>query len=236
MTPGGSAGVEELARRFELSPQAGAQLGQLAQFLASDPLAPTAVREPQRILDDHLADSLVALELESLRSAGNVVDAGSGAGLPGLPLAIALPKVRFVLVESSGRKCEFIARAAATCGLQNIEVADSRIEDWARSNTEFDVMLARALAPLEVVIEYAAPALRVGGELVAWRGRRDPEAEERAARAADLLGLRPEAVRRVSPYAAAEARYLHLFLKVMDTPSRFPRRAGMAAKRPLGAG
>jgi 16S rRNA (guanine527-N7)-methyltransferase len=235
MTAAGSAGVEELAHRFELSPTAAGQLGQLAQLLASDPLAPTAVREPQRILDDHLADSLVALELESLRSAENVVDAGSGAGLPGLPLAVALPEARFVLVESSSRKCEFIVRAAATCGLQNVEVVDSRIEDWSRSGAGLDVMLARALAPLEVVIEYAAPALRVGGQLVAWRGRRDPKAEERAARAADLLGLRLEEIRRVRPYEAAEARHLHLFSKVMDTPDRFPRRPGMAAKRPLGA-
>jgi 16S rRNA (guanine527-N7)-methyltransferase len=235
VTASGSHGVEELARRFELSPAAGAQLDQLAQLLASDPLAPTAVRDPQRILDDHLADSLVALELETLGSARDAVDVGSGAGLPGLPLAIALPGVRFALVESSSRKCEFIARAAARCGIQNVEVVDSRIEDWTGGQARFDAALARALAPLEVVIEYGAPLLRVGGQLIAWRGRRDLETEKRAARVADLLGLRPEDVRRVKPYEAAEARYLHLFSKVMDTPARFPRRPGVAAKRPLGA-
>jgi 16S rRNA (guanine527-N7)-methyltransferase len=167
-------------------------------------------------------------------SAATVVDLGSGAGLPGLPLAIALPNVSFVLVESSGRKCAFIIRAAAACGLTNVEVVHSRVEVWREALGRFETVLARAMAPLEVVVEYAAPLLTVGGRLVAWRGRRDAEAEERAAKACDLLGLRAEETRRVWPYPAAHDRYLHLFLKVMDTPPEFPRRAGMASKRPLG--
>ncbi len=186
-------------------------------------------------MDDHLADSLVALELESVRSTGSVVDLGSGAGLPGLPLAIALPGVRFVLVESSSRKCAFIARAVEECELENVSIVDSRIEEWREGLGDFDLALARALAPLEVVIEYGAPLLRMSGELVVWRGRRDAEAEDRGARAADLLGLRAEGARRVRPYETAESRYLHLFLKVMDTPAAYPRRPGMASKRPLGA-
>jgi 16S rRNA (guanine527-N7)-methyltransferase len=223
-----------LARRFELPAGAASQLDRLQRLLASDPMAPTAVRDPQRIADDHLADSLVALEVEPLRSAGNVADLGSGAGVPGLPLAVALPRARFALVESSSRKCAFLSRAVEECDLRNVEVVDSRIEDWEAGRTTFGVVLARALAPLEVVLEYASPLLVTGGTLVAWRGRRDPEAEERADRAADLLGLCAEEVRRVRPYANAQARHLYLFSKVMETPARFPRRAGMAAKRPLG--
>ncbi|HEY1523653.1 MAG TPA: 16S rRNA (guanine(527)-N(7))-methyltransferase RsmG [Solirubrobacteraceae bacterium] len=235
MTAGEAGGGDELAQRFELPPGSGARLDRLQHLLASDPQAPTAVREPQRILDDHLADSLVALELEAVRSAGSVVDVGSGAGLPGLPLAIALPRARFTLVESSSRKCEFIARAVTACGLENVDVVDARIEEWADGRGGFEVALARALAPLEVVIEYGAPLLRIGGELIAWRGRRDSGAEDRAAHAADLLGLRPGEVRRVKPYEVARARHLHLFSKVMDTPAGFPRRPGVASKRPLGA-
>jgi 16S rRNA (guanine527-N7)-methyltransferase len=235
MTAGQTAGAEQLARRFELPPGSGAKLERLQHLLAADPLAPTAIRDLPRILDDHLADSLVALELESLQAAHRVADVGSGAGLPGLPLAIALPHVQFVLVESSSRKCAFIGRAAEVCGLENVDVVASRIEDWREGLAGIDVVLARALARLEVVIEYGAPLLRLGGQLVVWRGQRDPEAEERAARASDLLGLRAEGVRPVRPYEATEARHLHLFSKVMDTPDRFPRRAGLAAKRPLGA-
>ena len=227
---------EELAQRFELPADSPARLDRLQRLLASDPLAPTAVREPRRIAADHLADSLVALEVEALRSATSVADLGSGAGLPGLPLAIALPSVRFVLVESSSRKCEFLSRAVEECELRNVEVVDSRIEDWAAGRAAFEVALARALAPLEVVLEYAAPLLVMGGCLIAWRGRLESEAEARGARAADLLGLRAREVRRVLPYPTAHSRYLHLFSKVMDTPDRFPRRAGVAAKRPLGSG
>jgi 16S rRNA (guanine527-N7)-methyltransferase len=231
----GSAGIAELADRFGLPSGAGARLERLRRLLTADPHAPTSVRDPRRVLDDHLADSLVALDFEELRAARRVVDAGSGAGVPGLPLAISLPTASFVLVESSGRKAAFIAAAAADCELANVEVVQARIESWAEGHLgAVDAVLARALAPLEVVVEYAAPTLRVGGSLIAWRGRRDVRAEERAAKAADLLGLRLSEVRRVQPYPAARDRYLHVFLKVMDTPAGFPRRPGMAAKRPLG--
>jgi 16S rRNA (guanine527-N7)-methyltransferase len=151
-----------------------------------------------------------------------------------LPLAIALPAASFTLVESSSRKCGFIARAAEACGLRNVEVVHSRVESWGGALASSEVVLARAVAPLEVVLEYAAPLLAVGGRLVAWRGRRDADTEQRAAEVADLLGLQAEEVRQVWPYPRARDRYLHLFLKVMDTPPEFPRRAGMARKRPLG--
>jgi len=226
---------EELAQRFGLPPGAAPALDRLQQLLASDPTAPSAIREPQRIAEDHLADSLVALEFHALRSADRVVDVGSGAGLPGLPLAIALPGAGFTLVESSSRKCAFISRAVEACGLRNVDVVDSRIEDWPAGRTAFDVVLARALAPLEVVLEYAAPLLVMGGRVIVWRGRRDAAAEDRADHAGDLLGLRAEDIRRVRPYPAAQDRHLYLFSKVMETPGRFPRRPGVAAKRPLGA-
>lgn len=230
-----SAG-EELARRFGLPAGAAGRLDRLQRLLVEDPHAPTAVRDPERVADDHLADSLVALEVEALRSAESVADLGSGAGLPGLPLAIALPDVRFALVESSSRKCAFISRAVESCGLQNVAVVDSRIEEWLPEPAACVAVLARALAPLEVVLEYAAPLLDVGGHVIVWRGQRDKQAEERAAHAADLLGLRAVGVQHVRPYATAQARHLYLFSKVMDTPARFPRRPGMAAKRPLGPG
>jgi 16S rRNA (guanine527-N7)-methyltransferase len=95
---------------------------------------------------------------------------------------------------------------------------------------------ARALASLEVVAEYAAPLLTVGGSLVVWRGRRDRDAESIGAAAAAELGLEVEAIRSVRPYAGAEHRHLHLISKMAPTPLGFPRRPGMAQKRPLGHG
>ena len=206
----------------------------LLDFVAGDPEAPTTVTDRDGILRDHLADSLVALELPEVRAATAVADLGSGAGFPGLPLAIALPAARVSCVESNGRKCAFITGAAEACGAGNATVVPGRAEEWAAGRGACDLVTARALAPLAVVTEYAAPLLTVGGSLVAWRGRRDPDEEAAASRAAGELGLEPGPVIRVEPYPGALHRHLHVMRKVAPTPERFPRRAGMARKRPLG--
>jgi len=229
-----SARVSTLGRRYGLPAGAIAQLSSLLAALVADPLAPTAVREPLKAVDDHLADALVALELEPIRVAASIADLGAGAGIPGLPLAIALPDARVYLVESGTRKCAFLRRVIATCRVANAVVVHSRVEAWSSGLRRFDVVTARALAPLAVVEEYAAPLLRVGGHLVVWRGHRDPVAEESAERAARELGLELDRPRPVQPYEGAEHRHLHLGLKVRETPAAFPRREGIARKRPLG--
>jgi 16S rRNA (guanine527-N7)-methyltransferase len=223
-----------LADRYDLPSTAKERLRLLLALLVDDPLAPTAVREPATAIDDHFADSLVALELPVLRSASAIADIGAGAGLPGLPLAIALPGAGFATVESSGRRCEFIQRAALRCEIRNVEVVNARAESWPEGLGRFDVVTARALAPLDVVAEYAAPLLRTGGTLVVWRGRRDFDAEHAGVRAAERLGLEVGEIRQVRPYAGAKHRHLHLMSKVMETPPEFPRRPGAASKRPLG--
>jgi 16S rRNA (guanine527-N7)-methyltransferase len=236
---GGHASVElalaALADRYGLPPEMGDQLQVLLTAVVTDPFAPTTITDPVRAVGDHLADSLVALELPEVRSAAAIADLGSGAGLPGLPLAIALPCARVVLVESSRRKCAFIQRAAIACQLGNAEVVNARVEDWPAGRGRSDLVTARALAPLDVVVEYAAPLLKLGGRLLAWRGRRDADAEMAAQRAAEAIGLEVGPVLKVTPYAGIVNRHLHLMSKVMDTPPQFPRRPGMAVKRPLGA-
>jgi 16S rRNA (guanine527-N7)-methyltransferase len=229
------ASLAALADRFALTDESVNRLHELHRLLVEDPLAPTALRDPVKVIEDHLADSLVALELHVVRGARNLADLGSGAGLPGLPLAIALPATRVALVESAARKCAFLARAVARCAVPNARVVNARAEAWPEGIGAFDLVTARALASLEVVAEYAAPLLSVGGTLVAWRGRRDQAAEDAAARAAATLGLAPTQIVPVKPYAAAQSRYLHLMSKVTETPSGFPRRPGVASKRPLGA-
>lgn len=228
--------IGDLCARYELSGAVEASLHRLLALVAADRLAPTAISDPVKVVNDHLADSLVALELEQVRGAEQLVDLGSGAGFPGLPLAIVLPEARFTLLESSGRRCAFIDRAVRQCGLANVEVVHRRAEAWDDGLGRFDLALARALAALDVVVEYAAPLLRRGGTLVAWRGSREPEAERAAERAADLLGMRSLEMRQVQPYSGARDRYLHLVSKLMETPEGFPRRPGMARKRPLGGG
>jgi 16S rRNA (guanine527-N7)-methyltransferase len=227
--------LEELAVRYGLAPRQRDQAATLLSVIAREERAPTAVRGSEQAVDVHLADSLVALELEVVRSATTIADLGAGAGFPGLPLAVALPESQVGLVESQRRKCSFMIDLIAEIGARNARVVCARAEEWSEGVGQHDVVTARALAAQTVVLEYAAPLLRLGGTLVDWRGKRVMRDEQAAARAADELGLRLLEIRPVAPFATATDRHLHLYAKVREPPSRFPRRAGMARKRPIGA-
>jgi 16S rRNA (guanine527-N7)-methyltransferase len=224
-----------VATRWGLEPSSVDSLGVLLDVLESDPHAPTTVRAREQAVEAHVADSLVALELPAVREARGIADLGSGAGFPGLALAVALVDARVSLVESAGRKCEFLRRAVDAAGLENVDVIHTRAEEWREGLGACDLVTARAVASLPVVAEYAAPLLREDGVLVAWKGRREPEEETDAAAAAAQLGLELEEVRRVEPFPAARDRHLHVYRKTGPTPDRFPRRPGMATKRPLRA-
>jgi 16S rRNA (guanine527-N7)-methyltransferase len=195
---------------------------------------PTTVRDPAQALKVHLADSLTALELPRVRVATRIADLGSGPGFPGLALAVALAGSEMKLVESQARKCAFVEALIAAAGIANAMVVCARAEEWREGIGAHDLVAARALAPQPVVLEYAAPLLQMGGALVDWRGKRDAEGEASAAVAAAELGLRLVEIRRVEPYAGARDHHLHVYEKVSQTPARYPRRPGVARKRPLG--
>jgi 16S rRNA (guanine527-N7)-methyltransferase len=224
-----------LADRYGLADGQVGQLRCLLEVLATDAHAPSAVTAPSDAVDVHVADSLAGLAIGELRTASEIADVGSGAGFPGLPLAVALPRARVTLLESSARRCEFIARAQSAAGVGNARAVASRAESWAEGAGHQDVVTARAVAPLAVLCEYAAPLLRLGGLLVAWRGHRDPAAEAAATRAAAELGLEGRLPIRSEPYPGSKEHHLHIYVKVGPTPARFPRRPGIASKRPLGA-
>lgn len=226
--------IDTLVRPYGLSERQARQLETLVDRVATDPEAPTTVTDRAGILRDHLADSLVALELPVVRHATMIADLGAGAGFPGLPLAIALPAATVRLVESNGRKCAFIDRALEAIGIHNAASVHARAESWRDGLGSCELVTARALAPLAVIAEYAAPLLTEGGSVVAWRGRRDPGDETSGARAAAELGLEVAAPVHVQPYPGALHRHLHVMVKVAPTPGRFPRRPGIARKRPLG--
>jgi 16S rRNA (guanine527-N7)-methyltransferase len=226
----------DLVIRHGLDDSAAERFERLLEALAAEPDPPTTVREPADTLEQHVADALSGLEVAELRSAESIADIGAGAGFPGLVLAIALPAARVDLVESAQRKCDVIERLASAASAQNARAVRARAEEWAagEGRAAYAAVTARALAPLPVLAEYAAPLLRTGGVLVAWKGARD-DAEERAgAAAAEQLGLEPGAVLAVRPFPGAHSRHLHVYRKVGETPERFPRRPGVAAKRPLG--
>ncbi len=219
----------------ELSEAQLATLGRVLGVLQDDEHAPTTVRAPGEASERHLADSLAGLDIDLINKDGrDMADLGAGAGFPGVALAVALPGARVRLVESQRRKCEFLERMLAAAGIENASVVCARAEEWTEGMGANDVVLARALAPQPVVLEYAAPLLCIGGALVDWRGRRDAGEEQAATASAYELGMELQEIRRVRPFTSATDRHLHVWLKTAQTPERFPRRAGMARKRPLG--
>jgi 16S rRNA (guanine527-N7)-methyltransferase len=230
--------VEAAISRFDV-PDPGATataVEALLSALAAEPDPPTAIRDPADALKLHIGDSLSGLEVRELKSAERIVDLGAGAGFPGLALAAALPAAHVDLIESTARKCEVIRRLASAAGLSGrVRAIAARAEDHARGPEagRYDAATARALAPLAVICEYAAPLLRVGGVLVAWKGARSAEEEAAGAEAASQLDLDPPEVHSVTPFPAARSRHLHIYSKVSETPRRYPRRAGLALKRPL---
>ena len=188
-----------------------------------------------------MADSRSGLEVADLVRARRIADVGAGAGFPGLVLAIDLPAARVDLLESAGRKAAVIDRLIQAAKVENARSVVARAEDWARlppalggGREAYDAVTARAVASLPVLVEYAAPLLKSSGVFVAWKGAVGADELRLGRGAADEVGLSLEDELRVSPFAGARDRRLYVFRKVAPTPERFPRRPGMAAKRPLG--
>jgi 16S rRNA (guanine527-N7)-methyltransferase len=196
----------------------------------------SSVTDPGRAWKVHVADSLTGLEFSALAEAQKIADIGSGAGFPGLVLAVALPDAQVDLIESVGRKCEFIQRAIDEAGIKNARVINARSEELAEGEAResYEAVTARAVGRLSTLAELASPLLEEGGVLVAWKGKRDPDEESQLTNAAQELAMQPEQILHVGPYAGSEHRHLHLLRKVGPTPSRLPRRPGMAKKRPYG--
>jgi 16S rRNA (guanine527-N7)-methyltransferase len=227
--------------RYSLPAAAADQLVLLLDALAAEPAPHTTISDPAGAVDAHVADSLTGLEVEALGAAQRIADLGAGAGFPGLVLAIALPAAQVDLIESARRKAAVIDRLRQAAKIENARAVVARAEEWARTPSAlgggreaYEAVTARALAPLPVLAEYAAPLLRLSGVLVAWKGARDPAEEGRGKRAADEVELALEEVLRVEPFEGTRNRHLYVYRKVGPTSERLPRRPGIAVKRPLG--
>lgn len=184
----------------------------------------------------HVADSLTGLEVNELSAALRIADIGAGAGFPGLVLAVARPEAQIDLIESVGRKCEFMRRAIEAAEISNASVLNTRSEDWARGEGReaYDVVTARAVGRLSTLAELASPLLRENGVLVAWKGKRDPEEEQQLENAAEALAMAPEEIFDVGNRAGSEHRHLHVIRKRGASPANLPRKPGIAKKRPKG--
>lgn len=232
-----SSELSALSGRYGLDDDAFNRLDHVVEALSSrDRWSPTNVVSPNEVCRIHIADSLSVLEIGGLQRE-RVVDVGSGAGFPALPFAAAVQESTVDMLESNKRKADFSIKLAKSAKITNARSIAMRAEEWAavEGSSYYQLALARAVADLSVVLEYAAPMLERGGKVVAWKGRLDVEEMDRAVGSAKALGLKRVAVVPVCPYAGSLDRHLVVFEKGSETPPGFPRRPGVARKRPLGA-
>ena len=197
----------------------------------------TRVVEPEAVATLHLLDALAALPLLDEQQPGSVVDLGSGGGVPGIPLAIARPAVRWVLVDSVAKKADALRRFVEALGLRNVDVLAERAEALGRSpahRERHDLVAARACAALPVLAELALPLMNIGGTLLAWKGPLNDDDEELTRGRAAITQLGGGAVRVVP--AGPPSLGGHTFVvarKERPTPTKYPRRPGEPARRPL---
>lgn len=212
------------------------RLLRLLELVRGAPFNLTAIRDPAEMRRKHLLDSLTLLPVARLAAGERVFDVGSGAGFPGLVLAVVCPEVRVELIEANARKGGFLQSAADALHLPNVGVRIARAEDLGREagwRASADCVVARAVAPLPVLLEYVLPLCRVGGRCVALKGPRAPEEVAAAANALNVLGgVSPAPVLLRLP-GGGEQRVLVRIDKVRPTPARYPRAAGQPARRPL---
>lgn len=197
----------------------------------------TSIAPDNQVVARHFLDSLSCIASRRISPLSRVADIGAGAGLPGIPLKIVQPSLKLTLVDSSQKKARFLESLVKELGLGGTEVVCQRAEEFSKvsSNREsYDIVVARAIAVLPVLLEYGMSLLKLGGFLIAQKGKLDPEELKQSDKAAMVLGGRIEPALVVDvPFLAGE-RHLVIVEKQEATPLKYPRRTGVPRKRPLG--
>ncbi len=195
-------------------------------------------KDIRTIILSHIVDSLSCV-VAGIELRGKLIDVGSGGGLPGIPLAIVQPELEVTLLEATEKKVRFLQYAHDTLELSNSEVLNGRAEDAGTNSSlrdRYDLATSRALASLPVVLEYCAPFVKPGGSILAMKGPIDEDELSAGRRAAARLGATFLRISSVDFEEDLEQKQRHIvvFRKVSSTPSGYPRRVGLAKKRPLG--
>lgn len=196
----------------------------------------TAIRDPEGIRTKHFLDSLTCGLAWRDRPPASLIDVGTGAGFPGIPLKILNPPLQLALVESVGKKAEFCRHVTGALGMEKVEIIQARAEDVGqlpKQRERYDWAVARAVASLPILVEFLLPLVRVGGAILAQKGASGPAEAQASERAIRLLGGRLRQLIKVDLPGVAEERYLVVIDKTAATPSNYPRRVGAAAKKPL---
>jgi 16S rRNA (guanine527-N7)-methyltransferase len=196
----------------------------------------TAIRDPEQVQVKHFLDSLTCLIVMRDAPVRRIIDIGTGAGFPGIPLKLIIPEMQLTLVESVGKKADFCRHMIQKLGLQNVEVIQERAEALGQMQAyrqQFDWAIARAVAEMPVLAEYLLPLVRIGGAMLAMKGESAPAETHAAEHATRLLGGR---IRKLVPIVlpgVVEERYLVVIDKIAATPGAYPRRVGVPIKKPL---
>ena len=217
---------------------------QLAQFAAYEALLLdwnrrmnlTAIREPAGIRRRHFLDALSCVTVTGSLATRRLIDVGTGAGFPGLPLKILTPSLQLTLVDSVQKKTRFLTAVVAELGLRDVTILAERAETLGQDaghRAQYDWAVARAVAPLAVLAEYLLPLCRVGGAMLAQKGAAAANEVAEAAAAVALLGGGEATVTPIQLPLQTQRHYLVVVPKNSATPPRYPRRAGMPARRPL---
>lgn len=196
----------------------------------------TAVRDVEGVRTKHFLDSLTCVQAWRDNPPTRLIDIGTGAGFPGIPLKILSPGMQLTLVESVGKKAEFCRLVVKELGLEKVQVLQARAEEVGQQpahREQYDWAVARAVATLPVLVEYLLPLVRVGGGVLAQKGEGGPAEAQKAERAIKLLGGRLRQLKPVLLPGIAEERFLVIIDKIAGTPPQFPRRVGLAAKKTL---
>jgi 16S rRNA (guanine527-N7)-methyltransferase len=197
----------------------------------------TAITDPEDIEIRHFVDSLTCLlAMRPLAPDVRVIDVGSGAGFPGLPIKIVCPRVRLTLVESTGKKVDFLAHIVEKLGLEGVTLANERAETLGQDpahREQYDWVLARAVAGMRTLVEYLLPLAKVGGRCLPQKGESAPQETVEAQEAIRLLGGRVAQLTPIELPSVADTRYLVDIEKIATSPPQYPRRPGMPNKRPL---
>lgn len=197
----------------------------------------TRIIEPSEVAIKHFLDSLsIATVLSALKTPRLIIDVGSGAGFPGIPLKIAQPQLSMTLLESTGKKTTFLRHVVETLGLTNIAVVTARAEEAGRQaahREHYDVAVARAVSRLAVLAEYTLPLVKVGGWVIAQKGQHPAEEIETGERAVRILGGKIVEVRPVEVPGLEAERHLVIIKKNKPTSKQYPRQPGGPAKDPL---
>jgi 16S rRNA (guanine527-N7)-methyltransferase len=194
----------------------------------------TAIKTPADVELKHFADSLSCLLV--VEQPKSLIDIGTGAGFPGLPIKIMYPEMRLTLVESVGKKVTFLNHMVEKLALKNVQVINGRAEEVGRDNAhreKYDWAVARAVAEMRTLLEYLLPLVRVGGNVLAQKGESAPAEAQAAEKAAKFLSGRLAQVKPIELPGLPDRRYLVVFNKVAGTSNKYPRRTGLPSKEPL---